>query len=150
VDCAFAFLPALHTDRINLADLGHSLSDTNADSPSGTATLQQILNNVCPGQRYEFSAYIGQSDNIITGSKGETTAEGTLDGVPLFAPFYPCTPTSPCPFPGGSGPYGRVGPISIVPTSSTPVLKIIFRTTADPQFFSLDAFIDKIELTKVS
>jgi hypothetical protein len=107
------------------------------------------LSGVCPGQRYEFSAYIGQSDNIIGGSKGETTVEGYLDDVQIFAPFFPCTPAFPCTVPGGSGPYGFLGPISVVPTSSAPVLRIVFRTIADPAFFSLDAFIDKIELRKV-
>lgn len=124
-------------------------SAINAESPDGIGALQQIVFGVCPGERYDVFAYIGQSNNIVPGStRGVTTTEGSFYSVPLLTPFFPFTAEFPCPLLEGSGPYGLLDPNFIAPTSSTPPLKSTIRKTVDSTIFSLDVFIDKVEIKR--
>jgi len=74
-----------------------------------------------------------------------------LDGVEIFPPTFVCSLGSPCPVPGGSGPYLKIGPIAVVPQSLNPILTIEFVTDipANAGIFSVDVFVDEITLTRV-
>jgi hypothetical protein len=89
-------------------DISRLSSFTNADSPGGLGRLSQTLSGVCPGQRYNFEAYFGRSNNIIGGSKLVTTIRVLLDGVEVLPPTFYCPlGATDCPIPGGNGPWSR-------------------------------------------
>ena len=81
-----------------------------------------------------------------------TTIRVLLDGVEIIpAALYCPLGATDCNLAGGSGPYKKIGPVTVIPQSVNPVLTIQVATNipANAGIFSVDIFIDLVTFSRI-